>query len=128
MSPSATRCSCPTCCPSNPHGARVELHRRAGGSTDNLRATWSSATFDRLCALAGTPAQGTWTLEVADVAAIDIGKPNHWGLVLQTDQAMMTIARANRSATRSKAARAPRRAAAKSAARERPAKRTAQRG
>lgn len=105
-----------------PQGAHIELHRRAGGSTDNLRATWSSATFAALQALAGTPAQGTWALEVADVAAIDVGKLNRWGLVLQTDRAMVAAPRASAKAAPRTAAGRSGKAAVKRGSRRSPAK------
>jgi subtilisin-like proprotein convertase family protein len=90
-----------------PQGGPVELHHRAGGSSDNIRATWSSATFAGLQALAGTPARGAWTLEVADVAALDVGKLNRWGLRLKTDRAL-TPARPRTAGKASRAGSSPR--------------------
>lgn len=75
-----------------PQGARATLHNRAGGSTDNLRATYSSQTMAGLQALAGQAVRGTWVLEVIDAAAIDVGKLNRWSLAIQTDQAMVPAA------------------------------------
>jgi subtilisin-like proprotein convertase family protein/subtilisin family serine protease len=65
-----------------PSGARMVLHDRTGGSADNLIRSWSSASGPELSGLAGTPANGTWTLEVSDNAAVDVGKLNRWGLRL----------------------------------------------
>lgn len=63
-----------------PSGTRIPLHKRAGGSADNLIREWSSA--GNLSSLIGTRSDGDWVLEVADVAAADVGKLNRWGIRL----------------------------------------------
>lgn len=68
-----------------PNGARVVLHGRSGGDSDNLIKTYSSATTPGLASLRGQPAQGAWRLQVADLEARDIGKLNRWGLRIERD-------------------------------------------
>lgn len=63
-----------------PGGARIPLHERAGGSADNLIREWTSTTAAKLSSLIGTRSDGDWVLEVADLAAVDVGKLNRWGL------------------------------------------------
>ena len=81
-----------------PDGTEIELFSRVGGSNDNFSGTIldddaavviseSSAPFNgrfraegNLAALAGKPAQGIWTLRIADVATGDQGMLNSWSL------------------------------------------------
>jgi subtilisin-like proprotein convertase family protein/subtilisin family serine protease len=67
----------------SPAGTEVVLHDRAGGSTDNLRATYASAAVVPLQALRGESCEGQWTLKVQDLAARDVGKLNRWSLRIQ---------------------------------------------
>ncbi len=53
------------------------LHDKAGGSTDNLKRTFTVPQFD------GLEANGTWELIVADTAQSDVGKLNTWKLKLK---------------------------------------------
>jgi subtilisin-like proprotein convertase family protein len=65
----------------SPSGRSVVLHSQLGGGQDNLVVTYDSAApLSPLSALAGQPIQGNWTLRVADVARIDVGTLNKWGL------------------------------------------------
>lgn len=64
----------------SPSGQSVDLHRRVGGSSDNLITTFTPATTAGLQALRGTPVRGDWRLAVADRAGLDVGKLNRWGL------------------------------------------------
>jgi M6 family metalloprotease-like protein len=66
-----------------PSGDQVVLHDQAGGSTANLRETYTAATTPGLGALAGTPIAGNWQLGVADLAVSDIGKLNRWKVVIR---------------------------------------------
>jgi subtilisin-like proprotein convertase family protein len=68
----------------SPQGARVVLHDRTGGSTDNLIRSWKATNTAGLAQLLGQVASGAWRLEVADFAAVDIGKLNSWRLTLTT--------------------------------------------
>jgi subtilisin-like proprotein convertase family protein len=63
-----------------PAGAAVPLHRRTGGSADNLVTTYTAVNAPGLGALRGGPVQGQWKLKVADRDRIDIGKLNRWSL------------------------------------------------
>jgi subtilisin-like proprotein convertase family protein len=64
----------------SPSGRSVPLHNRAGGNAANLTRTFTVADTPGLGALAGEPVTGPWTLSVADVAAVDLGRLNRWEL------------------------------------------------
>jgi subtilisin-like proprotein convertase family protein len=64
----------------SPTGTSVELHRRSGGSADNIITTYTSGTTAGLQALRGESIQGSWRLKVADFEGLDVGKLNRWGL------------------------------------------------
>ena len=64
-----------------PNGATAVLHQRTGGSQDNIVARFNASSTPGLQALRGAAA-GTWKLKVADLAAVDEGKLNRWGLRL----------------------------------------------
>ncbi len=51
----------------------VVLHDRAGGSTDNIKATYDAVNTPALAGLKGKDPSGTWTLTVADKAGQDTG-------------------------------------------------------
>ncbi len=51
----------------------VVLHDRAGGSSDNLKATYDGVNTPALAGLKGKDPSGTWTLAVADKAGQDTG-------------------------------------------------------
>ncbi|MDY0004002.1 MAG: proprotein convertase P-domain-containing protein, partial [Polyangia bacterium] len=57
-----------------PDGTRVALHNREGASADDIRKTYLPAGF------VGKASAGTWTLEVADHGASDVGTLNSWSL------------------------------------------------
>lgn len=67
-----------------PGGVSASLHQLTGGSTDNIKTTYSASDTDSLAALvdAGVPTQGIWKLHVSDHASADVGKLNAWKLVL----------------------------------------------
>jgi len=67
----------------SPSGDDVVLHDQSGGSTANLRETYTAATTPALGALAGKPIAGNWQLGVADLAASDVGKLNYWKVVIR---------------------------------------------
>ena len=52
----------------------IKLHDREGGGTQNLKKTYDSVNAPGIVAFNGKSPQGTWTLEVADKAAADVGK------------------------------------------------------
>jgi len=64
-----------------PWGALVELHPKGqGGNTHDLKLTYDEAMLPALSTLRGRNTQGAWKLAVQDLAAIDTGRLNSWGL------------------------------------------------
>ena len=68
----------------HPDGTTAKLHRRSGGSADNLVRSYTSDGGGPMTPFVGKPAAGTWALQVADLAGLDVGKLNRWKLVLTT--------------------------------------------
>lgn len=66
-----------------PSGAKVVLHDRAGGSSDNIASTYIAATTPALATHAGSAVSGNWKLLISDLEAVDIGKLNRWSLVIR---------------------------------------------
>lgn len=64
----------------SPAGTKVALHAGEGGSTDDLVRTYTVADLQALASFAGEPANGDWTLRVADVVGQDTGRLKRWGL------------------------------------------------
>jgi subtilisin-like proprotein convertase family protein len=63
----------------SPRGRRAILHARLGGSDDDLRCTYDSATpGSPLEGLAGEAIAGSWILRIADLAARDAGRLERW--------------------------------------------------
>jgi subtilisin family serine protease len=60
----------------------VILHNRAGGSGKNLIKTYDATTSPPLAAVAGKSCAGTWTLQIRDQAAQDIGTLKSFALNL----------------------------------------------
>ena len=58
----------------SPSGSVATLHNQAGGSADDLVATFTSSVFD------GEVATGDWTLSVEDTYAEDTGTLNNWSV------------------------------------------------
>jgi subtilisin-like proprotein convertase family protein len=63
-----------------PSGERALLHDRFGRDEDNLIRSYDSITSPALAVITGLPAGGSWTLQVADLAGLDVGKLNRWRL------------------------------------------------
>ncbi|MFO1266803.1 MAG: M6 family metalloprotease domain-containing protein [Rubrivivax sp.] len=64
-----------------PWGVLVELHPKGqGGNTKNLKLTYDEAILPALATLRGRNTKGAWKLAVQDLAAVDTGKLNSWGL------------------------------------------------
>jgi subtilisin-like proprotein convertase family protein len=63
-----------------PRGSTIVLHDRAGARTTNLVQSYRSTETPALAAIADQPAQGNWTLKVADLAAQDTGTLRRWSL------------------------------------------------
>jgi subtilisin-like proprotein convertase family protein len=69
-----------------PDGTRVRLHNRQGGSADDIDTAYDTLTapVDSLDVLRGRSSAGTWTLEVQDAAAGNVGSLQSWRLELKT--------------------------------------------
>lgn len=64
-----------------PWGTVVELHPKGqGGNARDLKLTYDEATLPALSTLRGRNTQGAWRLTVQDLAAVDVGRLNSWGL------------------------------------------------
>ena len=68
----------------SPGGLVDVLHARLGGSTDNLIATYTSATPGVLATMVGQPLAGNWVLNVSDRAARDVGVLKSWSIELES--------------------------------------------
>lgn len=64
----------------SPAGTSIDLHRRTGGSADNIITTYTVGTTAGLQVLPGELVGGDWKLRVADLEGVDVGKLNRWGL------------------------------------------------
>lgn len=60
----------------------IVLHNRQGAETDNLKATYNTATTPALAALAGKSPQGRWRLIVEDKERVDEGRILQFSLML----------------------------------------------
>ena len=60
--------------------APIKLHNREGGGADNIKKTYDAVNAPGLVGLNGKSPQGTWTLEVADQAKVDVGKIRSFAL------------------------------------------------
>jgi subtilisin-like proprotein convertase family protein len=67
-----------------PSGAVAALHDRTGGGRDDLRQSYDATNAPALASFVGLPTEGTWTLRVRDVAALDTGHLQGWSLRLST--------------------------------------------
>jgi M6 family metalloprotease-like protein len=67
-----------------PSGATAALHNRTGASRDDLRQSYDATNAPALASFVGLPTEGTWTLRVRDVAALDNGRLQGWSLRLST--------------------------------------------
>jgi len=65
----------------SPWGAAIVLHERSqGGSADDIRVTFDEAQVPALATLRDHSTQGDWALLVQDLARLDTGTLNRWGL------------------------------------------------
>jgi subtilisin-like proprotein convertase family protein len=108
--------------------APVVLHRRAGGSTKDLKKQYDAMTTPGLAKFAGKSCKGTWTLKIQDAARQDSGTLVSFSLGLSfahPDRAPRVAEAAPEKATKTESrrpARAPRpvgRAAPRPAGRKR---------
>lgn len=65
----------------SPQGHVITLFDQEGGSADDIRATYDSATT--LAPLTGKPFAGPWKLHVRDLIKRDTGKLNWWKLEIE---------------------------------------------
>ena len=64
----------------SPTGTTARLHQRSGGSSDDIKETYTPATTPDLQALHGLAVQGDWRLQISDMEAVDVGTLNRWAL------------------------------------------------
>lgn len=64
----------------SPTGRQVQLRSTDGNSSENLVATYNNDTTPALGTLAGESVAGTWRLHVSDLARIDVGVLDSWGI------------------------------------------------
>jgi subtilisin-like proprotein convertase family protein len=68
--------------PSGAGANAVTLHNRAGGPARDLKKTYDASTTPGLGAFAGKSCRGTWTLQIQDAAAEDVGRLVSFSLIL----------------------------------------------
>ena len=83
----------------SPTGTRVLLHNRSGGSTKNLRRSYTQVDTPALGAFLGEAAAGDWLLQVADRARADVGTFNRWSLKLVLGEPQKIQVSSNQSLT-----------------------------
>lgn len=66
----------------SPSGKTVDLHRRTGGTTENIIRTYTISTFPDLDTMRNETIEGEWKLKVADLEGQDLGKLNRWSLII----------------------------------------------
>lgn len=64
----------------SPAGTEVTLHRRHGGSRDNIIETYIQASKPGLQSLRGEAVAGVRRLKISDLTPADKGKLNRWSL------------------------------------------------
>jgi M6 family metalloprotease-like protein len=64
----------------SPGKIKIDLHKRTGGTQDNIRKTYTAAEVPDLEKLVGKSIKGTWSLNVADHAKKYVGKLASWGI------------------------------------------------
>jgi len=69
-----------------PNNQRILLQSRTLGRRNQLQNTYTVRSHPALKQLLSLPAQGNWQLQVIDYAALDVGKLNHWELVIGQGQ------------------------------------------
>ncbi|MCS6290134.1 MAG: S8 family serine peptidase [Nitrospira sp.] len=68
--------------PTGLNPAKVVLHDRTGGATQNLKRTYDMLDTQALAPLKGKGLKGTWTLDIEDAEARDEGTLRQFGLEL----------------------------------------------
>lgn len=67
----------------SPDGKMVKLHDREGSSRNDIHTDFSMSSLPSLYQFSGEQAQGTWILQVQDLAAVDLGRLQNWSLELK---------------------------------------------
>ena len=75
----------------SPAGSTILLHDRQGGRTDDLVESYRSEDVLALAALVGEQAQGDWTLQIADLAGLDVGTLRGWGLEMNLEASTQLV-------------------------------------
>lgn len=70
-----------------PSGRTAVIHDQQSSGAPNLVKAYTSDDTPSLSPLAHGPAQGTWTLTVADVVKKDVGRLRAWSLEIQVEEA-----------------------------------------
>jgi M6 family metalloprotease-like protein len=65
-----------------PSGQSAVLHGQLGGSSDDLVATYDSASPGVLTGMLGQAMQGDWVLSVSDLLSQDVGQLRNWNIAL----------------------------------------------
>ena len=66
----------------SPDGTSAVLHKKTGGSLDNIIKVFSTENVPDLAKFATLNSAGDWILKVVDSAGRDVGKLNQWGLII----------------------------------------------
>jgi len=66
-----------------PSGMSIILHNRKGSGKDNLKCVFDEITTPQLRNLIGQSIAGNWTIHVQDLAYVDTGVLNNWGLEIE---------------------------------------------
>jgi immune inhibitor A len=69
-----------------PSGVRALLRERSGGGLQNLATVFRSSDVASLGALAGEAVAGSWRLRVTDLAAVDAGTLDRWGIAIAVER------------------------------------------
>ncbi|MBE9549527.1 MAG: proprotein convertase P-domain-containing protein [Proteobacteria bacterium] len=70
----------------SPAGTSIILHKRTGGSQNDLHQIYDARSVAGLHALSGESVNGEWTLHVQDLAAQDRGRLKNWSLDISGQQ------------------------------------------
>ena len=66
----------------SPGNTSVMLHQRSDGAADNIIKNFTVTNTPSLTRFLGEQGNGNWQLKVSDHANADVGKLNHWALIL----------------------------------------------
>jgi M6 family metalloprotease-like protein len=67
----------------SPSGTSVILHNRKGSREDDIKQVFDEISTPQLRNFAGQSIKGNWTIQVQDLARIDTGVLNRWGLEIE---------------------------------------------